>query len=164
MRNLLLILCLALVPNLAQAGTTQKTFTKIGALSAVAMNAGAPALTFYIDYKVHGHPYAMRGPSVLLMNMQYDYTSQAGTITTTCYGGPARATATSYLTTCTVASGTCTLNWAGIFVTASLSADTKWGQELGLKGTWPVIKCVVAHSVPAATEDISVDWYLTWSE
>jgi len=100
------------------------------------------------------------GYNKLVLFNHFDFTAVAGTITTTCYGGPTAATATYYLTTCTLAAGTCTLNWSGVSVTAALGADTKWEVLYGIKGN-PVIRCVVAHGgAPGATDTITVDGYL----
>lgn len=152
------------IPSMAfaQHGKVIKTFYKANALNAVALNAGASSLTFYIDYAAIKAAYEMRGPATLGFDMYFDYAATAGTITTTCTVGATQATATRSLTTCTVSSGTCTLNNSGIIVHSSMSADTYWFQELGLPVSVPVIKCVVAHGgSPGATDKITVSYYLS---
>jgi hypothetical protein len=158
----LVLVCLAVVAY-AQQGKVQKTYFVNDALSAVASNAAEASRTFYIDYANIKHAYEMRGPATVGFDVFYDYTAAAGTITLTCTVGATRTAATRQLTTCTVASGVCTVNiGAGVFTTASLSADTYYWIELGLPATPPVVKCIASHSAPAAGEKFTIDYYLTW--
>jgi hypothetical protein len=162
-----LSLCSFLAVPPVQAGVTRTTPDWAAAqcpgsflLNAVALNAGATALTFYIGPTLPTC-YGVRGRRVLEFNRvtlsaSFDYTATPGTITLTCTGGSTQATATSYLTTCTVATGTCTLNWSGVSVTPSMSADTGWLVTMGTQNA-PVIKCIASHSgAPGATDKITV--------
>jgi hypothetical protein len=139
-------------------------------LDAAPLNGAASTLTFYLGPRARATDYTdstdattgpqLRGYKTLLLELKFDYDAQAGTITTTCTGGGTRATATSSLTTCTMSSGTCTLNFSGVAVTSSLSADKNWGFPITIS-PWPAIKCVVAHGgTPGAADTITVNGWL----
>lgn len=127
-------------------------------LDAVALNAAAASRTFTIGPRFSNEN--VLGYTELVLEHFFDYTANAGTITTTCLVGRTAATATFSPTTCTTSLGTCTVNMAGIFVTASLSADTKYVVRMRVEG-YPTIKCTVAHGgTPGATDKITVTGYL----
>lgn len=170
MRKLLLALAVLLAPSVlfAQTAISPAWIPAQCAgdylLEAVALNAGASSLTFYVGPKtpscqgISGKPVEIYDR--LLLEVYFDYGATAGTITMTCTVGQTQATAIYSPTTCTMSSGTCTINMSGVAVTASLSADTYWQDLRGTLGN-PVVKCVVAHGgAPGATDKISVKGYL----
>jgi len=167
MKRLITFLFVLLCPVFATAQLTPFTPVQCSGshmLNAVALNAAEASRTFYVGPTfptcAGTSGKSTLGYNKLLILAYFDYTANAGTITLTCTGGPTQATATYYLTTCTLAAGTCTLNWSGVSTTASLSADTKWEVLMGIKGN-PAIKCVASHGgAPGATDTITVDAYL----
>jgi len=171
MRKLLTTLALlAIVALPAGASQDQHLTYPLGTvLSGVALNGAAATRTFYIGPNARASDYTdstdatsgpqLRGFSKLLLELKYTHNNN-GAITTTCTGGGTRATATSTLTTCTVAAGTCTVNFGGVFVTSSLSADKDWTQVMGLNSE-PAIKCVISHGgTPDADDTITVNAWL----
>jgi len=144
-------------------------------LDAVALNAGAASLTFYVGQKHDcgvnnscaptSSTDTSKGESVieasaLRLEVAFDYTAQAGTITLTCTEGATRATATATPASATLSSGTYTLAWGGVVVTPSLSADKTWPVVINLNAT-PVVKCVASHGgTPGATDKITVKGWL----
>lgn len=167
-----LAFCIALLlPASTMASEQQHLYHDLGTiLDAVALNAGAAALTLYIGPFADAVDYTdadanTTGPRVigfktLTLDIAFDYTAVAGTITSTCTGGPTRTTATSRLTTCTMTTGTCGLNWSGVATTISLSGDDSWLVPMTIVGV-PVIKCVIAHGGAAgATDKITVKGWL----
>lgn len=124
-------------------------------LNNVALNAGAPALTFTVGPDL--------GNDELLdyekLALTYTYThNNNGTMTTTCTTGATGATATATMTTCdtTTTPGTCIIKWAGIGVTPSLTTDKEWFWRLGMGGA-RALSCVVAHGgSPDSNDRISV--------
>lgn len=160
MRGIIVALILAALPSLSYGQQQGKANVKdIGTqLNAVALNAAAGSRTFTIGPRVENED--VLGYTELVLEHYFDYTANAGTITTACLVGRSTTTATFSPTTCTVSSGTCTVNLAGNFVTASLGADTRYVVRMRVEG-YPVIKCTVTHGgTPGATDKITVTGYL----
>jgi hypothetical protein len=126
-------------------------------LDDVALNAAAASRTFTVGPTIGpNNNQRLFGFSTVVLDVAYTY-ANTGTLTFTCTGtGLDSSTADKTLTTCTTASGTCTLNWAGSVVTPSLSASKKFVFPLGV-GALQAITCVVAHSgTPSASDKITV--------
>jgi hypothetical protein len=177
MRNSIIALCLLLAPALVFA-EGKRVVTPLGTLlSDVAMNGAAATMTFYIGRRADcGYSGAnscsptstndnstgaeVSSYTAVGLEIDFDYTAQAGAITLTCTEGQTRATATGRIPTATLASGTYTLAWSGVVTSPSLSADTIWYVEFNLGGA-PVTKCVMSHGgTPGATDTITVTGWL----
>lgn len=159
MLRLISILAL-LIPSLALGADPGKRHVlDLGTkLDAIALNGAAGTRTFTIGPRLENQD--LLGFDELVLEHYFDFGAVAGTITTTCLVGRTVATATFSPTTCTTAAGTCTVNMGGVFVTASLSADTKWVVRMRIEG-YPALSCVVAHGGAAgATDKITVTGYL----
>jgi hypothetical protein len=116
-------------------------------LSAVALNAAAASRTF--DLVTEGWDIA---------SIWIDYThANNGALTLSCLGGHTASSTPAYtLTTCTMASGACTLNDGGTFATASLSAAKHYEVRFGVRG-YAEIRCVIAHGgSPNASDLVTV--------
>jgi hypothetical protein len=150
-----------LLPHLAlAAGEPGKRYVMdLGTLlDAKALNGAAATRTFTVGPRENNID--ILGYDEIVLEHYFDYTATAGTITTTCKVGRTVATAAFSPTTCTTATGTCTVNMGGVFVTASLSADTKWVVRMRIEG-YAALSCVVAHGgSPGATDKITVTGYL----
>lgn len=99
------------------------------------------------------------GYSLLTLYQQYTHATN-GTLTLTCTGKSAAAADNSQQpkvdstpTTCTTASGTCTLNFAGVFVSPTLSADKDYTIVIGVAGEVSVT-CTMAHGGAATAGDL----------
>ena len=137
--------------------TRNETYNLGTLLDAVALNG--TDLTFYVGPTLSGETNVVTRYRYLLLDFTYTY-ANTGTITATCTGGPTQALATATLTTCTVSSGTCNLNWGGVITTPSLTASKHWDVPLGIGGR-PVIKCVMSHSgSPSASDILTVKGWL----
>lgn len=161
-----IILAIMLAASVANANEENKTAELGTLLDAVDLSGAESTRTFYIgkyaDCGINNScdptsstdtsdPGSGQIKGFTLLNLSFYYTNvSGGTVTTTCTGGDTRATATLTLTTCSLASGTCTLNWGGVTVTPALSGDKNWTQLLGLQ-THNVYKCVVAQSASDGT-------------
>ena len=123
------------------------------ALSVVPLNGAAGTRTFTIAN--------LAGYATIQFWMNFDYTAKAGTVTTTCTGGPTAVDNDYTLTVCdpVAATGTCVVVSSGIMTSeGSLSADTKWDTRLGVRGV-DNVSCVVSHDgTPGATDLISVKY------
>jgi len=168
MRKLITIIALSLVPLVA---TAAEEVTPIGnngvLLNAVALNAGASSLTFYLgkDTKDATPTSAtdtstgnvrLRDFDYIRLEVSYDYTATELTITLTCTEGQTRATATGVIPTATYASGVYTLAVGGVITTPSMAADTIYPVVFKTRHA-DVIKCVVSSSgAPGATDKVTV--------
>ena len=120
-------------------------------LNQAALNGTAASRTITLGPTVCGRPLESYKTLVIETNFSYAAT---GALTWTCLQGPTAARAIYKPTTCTTASGTCTLNNAGVMSTASLSASLAYGVRIGIQG-YPVVKCVISHGgTPGATDTI----------
>lgn len=159
---LALALVLALAPSLGHAQDKRAQFSRVvTALNAVALNAGASALTFAVSDTSDLGPGYAEGYEYAIFFMHFDYTAQAGAISLTCTGGPSSSDVAYRPTVVSsVSSGTGTVAMSGVLTTASLSADTKWWWVLRILGARD-LSCVVAHGgTPGATDKITVKYQL----
>lgn len=159
MKRLLLaaVLLFSTPPTLAQAGDV-KAHPLGTLLSAVALNGAAATRTFTVGPALTNGT-RLYNYSILTLRVAYTWANN-GTLTVTCTEGDTVATATATPTTCTVASGTCTLNYAGVFVTPSLTASKTFKIDMGLTGS-QALSCVVAHGgVPNANDKVTVSGVL----
>lgn len=146
------------VPAVAQE--KNRTLSLGTLLNAVASNAAAASRTFTVGPTL-GRDHLLNY-SKAVFEIFYDYTSSAGAVTMTCTSGQTVATANFQLTLCQTSSGSgvCTVNiGAGVFTTASLSADTRYSVVLGIAGR-PALSCVMSHASPGAGEKFTVTGYL----
>jgi len=168
MKKLLIILLVLGFSSTAFAqGVKQKNRVyKLGTLiDNIASNAAASARTFTIGSG--GTVDLSYGRTELLdfdkliLRIFYDYTAAAGTITVTCLEGETIATAVYEITVCKpLATGVCSVViGAGVFTTASLSADTWYRVVLGLQSSQE-LTCTYAHSAPAAGEKVTIVGFL----
>lgn len=137
-------------PNACELATTATSEHRL--LNAVALNGGAGARTFTVA--------GLDGFRTLSLDPQYTWANN-GTLTFTCTGkSAASATSTptptpvdTTLTTCSTAAGTCTLNFGGVVVTPSLTANKNFTFQLGIAGQ-SSITCVVVHGGTPGAGDI----------
>jgi len=169
MRKLIAILSLTLAPAVAHGQKCPEVLDLGTQLNAVALNAGATALTVTIGPTEQRPGASTHTPyekcdiaaySLAVFDVSFDYTATAGTISMTLTGGATVATATRSLTSCTESSGNCTINMGGVATTASLSADTSWLMPAKTNHA-RVIKAVFAHGgAPGATDKLTVKVWL----
>jgi len=152
----------------SSAFAAQETVPLGTLLDAVALNAGASYLTFYIgkytrggtptsatDASEAGSP-AVRGFDRIKLEVSYDYGATTVALTLTCTEGQTRSTATGVITTSTYNAGTYTLEASGVITTPSMAADTIYPIEFYTRHA-PVIKCIVSSSgSPGATDKVTV--------
>jgi hypothetical protein len=157
--SLLVLTLFASSPVLAVQEVGKAAVLDIGTqLNAVALNGLAATRTFTVGPKFENEN--VLGYTEIVLEHFFDYTANAGTITTSCLVGRTAATATFSPTTCTTSLGVCSVNLGGTFVTASLSSDTKYSVRMRVAG-YPTIKCTVTHGgTPGATDKITVTGYL----
>lgn len=119
-------------------------------LNGVALNASEATRTFTIG--------GVAGYDILVISTQYTHAND-GALTFTCTGKSAGATDASVtkvdttMTTCSTSSGTCTLNWSGVVVTPSLTADKDFNFVLGILGEQS-IKCIISHGGSPGSGDL----------
>lgn len=159
MKKALLALLILFLPLTAEAATTKGKHTTQypkTVLSSVAMNGAAATRTFTLSRNV------LAGYGRILFWVDFDYATAAGAISLTCTAGPADADRDYQYTICngTEVGGTCTTNFAGVFTTVSLSADTKWLWVMDTMGVH-ALSCVAAHGgTPTASELITIKYTL----
>lgn len=120
-------------------------------LNDIALNGSATVRTFTVE--------DLEGYAELGLDVKFTHANN-GTITFTCTGKSAHPLVADQLdttlTTCTTASGTCTLNFGGVVVTPSLSASKTYTFPLKILNQKRV-KCVVAHGgSPSASDKLTV--------
>lgn len=97
----------------------------------------------------------IQGASLLAVDLQYTHANN-GALTLTCTGksspDSSGTVVDTTLTTCSVLSGTCTLNDGGVFVNPSLSADKDYSVLVGVAGQYQA-KCTVSHGGSATASD-----------
>lgn len=134
----------------ARSGPRHGTILIEKALDGVALNAAAASRTWTVDAE---------GWSLITFWVDFTHNNN-GTLTITCTGGPTSSDRDYDLTTCTVASGTCTLNDAGVLVTGSLSADKKYGARMDISA-FRDLSCVIAHGgTPDASDLVTLHYEL----
>jgi len=167
-------LLVALILGLALPVQSAENVTMAGApgalLDAVALNAAASALTFYIGPRIQdASPTSststtsgseVKGFDKVRLEINYDYGATTVALTLTCTEGQTRAASAGKITTATYSSGAYTLEWAGVVTSPSMSADTVYQIEF-LSRHAQVIKCVVSSSgSPGATDKVTVTGWL----
>lgn len=102
----------------------------------------------------------LMGYDLLVLTMHFTHANN-GALTTTCTVSDDAGVTDAAPTTCATASGTCTLSFAGVFVTPSLTADKDYVIRADIGG-YRHIECSTAHGgAPAAGDTLSVTGYLT---
>jgi hypothetical protein len=160
MRTTLLVvfasLCIA-TTSLAgqQPGELCRSYPLGSLLTAVALNGAASTRTFVVGPTLGAD--SLRAFQKVVFDVEFTHANN-GTITFTCLGTATDTTAnaTRSISTCTLASGVCTLNWAGVIVTPSLTASKAWMHEQGTGGAG-VLSCTVAHGgAPNGSDKVTV--------
>lgn len=151
------------LPAYAQdTGGNRKVSQTVTGLDAVALNGAAATRTFVISTDSDQNSNTgSTANGYMAIHFWVDFThANNGTLTLTCTVGPSSADNDYTPTTCTVASGTCTLNFGGVIVTPSLSADKKYEASMLILGNRDV-SCVMAHGgTPAAGDIVTVKYSL----
>jgi len=150
MKKLLSIIVLSLAlaaPAHAQKEAGLHSTYQLGTLlNAVSLNAVAGSRTFTVSSNL------LKGYNKAFFHVAFTHANN-GTLTLTCTGGPTAADNAYAPTTCTVSTGTCTLNFAGVFVTPSLTTDKSYTIEMGVGGV-KNLSCVMAHGGSPAAGDV----------
>lgn len=122
-------------------------------LNAVAMNGAAGTRTAVVT--------DLDGYDVLLITSQFTHVNN-GTLTYTITGKSALAAdvipgqVDTTLTTCTVVAGTCTLNYAGVVVTPTMTGNKNFSFPIGISGETSVTVVVAHGGAPAAGDILTV--------
>lgn len=119
-------------------------------LDDVALNGAAGTRTFTWPCGTGGGWPEALGYATLVMFVDFTHDND-GTLTLTCTVSDDGA-AQFDPTTCSTSGGTCTLNFGGVFVTSSLSADKKYAVRMGIRG-FRKGQCVLAHGGSAGSSD-----------
>ena len=149
MRTLILAALLAIIPATAHAQyQCRHAKNTSGAATWIDDLALTTPRSFTLD---------IQGASLLSVDLQFTHAAN-GALTVTCTGksapGDGKAVVDTTLTVCSVASGVCTLDDAGVFTTASLSADKDFNVLVGVAGQERVT-CTVTHGgTPTAGDTI----------
>ncbi len=149
------------IPAQAQDKRAQSTRVITG-LDAVALNAGAAALTFAVSDAEGLEAGASAGYEYLILYVQFDYTATAGKISVVCTGGPSSEDNDYRLTVIkSVTDGVGASDLGGSLISDdSMSADTKWIWRIWTMGARD-ISCVFAHDgAPGATDKLTAKYQL----
>lgn len=150
MRRLLLTLAVLIASSAGHAKPEKHLATGLTTcLDDVALNGAASTRTFTWPCAPAGHQDAL-GYATLVMFVDFTHDND-GTLTLTCTVSDDGA-AQFDPTTCSTSGGTCTLNFGGVFVTSSLTADKKYAVRMGIRG-YRKGECVLAHGGSAGASD-----------
>lgn len=163
MKNLLATI--ALIATILASGTAlgqaekgRQTNRRLGTkLDAVALNAAAASRTFNIGAvsATNTNPIAA-GYRWLLLKIAFTHANN-GTLTILCDDADDATGTTNYtMTTCSTASGACTLNFVTGATTSTLTGDKNFSVRLDIAGHG-FLECSVTHNgTPAAGDVVSV--------
>lgn len=152
--NIFLAVALLALPTIATAGAGDKHLVGpdrsavTSGLSAVALDGAAGTRTFTFNPV---------GYARVIFYVDYTH-SNDGTLTLTCTASDDGNTTDFALTTCTEASGTCTLNFAGVIVTPSLTTDKDFVAVLGVH-SYRSVECVLEHGGTPDSADVATITY-----